>query len=48
MKYDYKFGNTCYNYYGDYGIKSTKYKILASPDLLCSPTIEYNPTGPLS
>ncbi len=29
MKYDYKFGNTCYNYYGDYGIKSTKYKILA-------------------
>lgn len=29
MKYDYKFGNQFYNYYGDYGIKSTKYKIIA-------------------
>lgn len=29
MKYDYKYGNHFYNYYGDYGIKSTKYKIIA-------------------
>ena len=26
--------------------KAIKYKILASPPLLCSPTIEYIPTGP--
>ena len=29
MNYDYKFGNSFYNYYKDFGIKSTKYKILA-------------------
>ncbi|MBQ3020613.1 MAG: SDR family oxidoreductase [Bacilli bacterium] len=29
MNYDYKFGNNFYNYYNDYGIKSTKYKIIA-------------------
>ncbi len=29
MKYDYQFGNQFYNYYGNMGIKSTKYKILA-------------------
>ncbi len=29
MNYDYKFGNSFYNYYKDYGIKSTKYRILA-------------------
>ena len=29
MRYDYKFGNTFYNYYDDYGIKSIKYKIIA-------------------
>lgn len=29
MNYDYQYGNTAYNYYNDYGIKYTKYKILA-------------------
>ncbi len=29
MNFDYQFGNNFYNYYGDIGIKSTKYKILA-------------------
>jgi len=29
MNYDYNFGNDYYNYYGDLGIKSTKYKIMA-------------------
>lgn len=29
MKYDYKFGNDYYKYYGDIGVKSTVYKILA-------------------
>lgn len=29
MKNDYSFGNNSYGYYGDYGIKSTKYKIMA-------------------
>lgn len=29
MNYDYSYGNTFYNYYGDVGIKSIKYKILA-------------------
>ena len=29
MNFDYSFGNTFYNYYGDIGIKSTKYKIIA-------------------
>lgn len=29
MDYDYAFGNDYYNYYGDYGIKSTVYDILA-------------------
>lgn len=29
MNYDYKFGNSFYNYYGSKGIKSTEYKILA-------------------
>ena len=29
MKSDYSFGNTFYNYYDDYGIKSIKYKIIA-------------------
>lgn len=29
MEYNYNFGNNYYNYYGKYGIKSTKYRILA-------------------
>lgn len=29
MKYDYQFGNTAYQYDGKYGVKLTKYKILA-------------------
>lgn len=29
MKFDYSFGNTFYNYYDEYGIKSIKYKIIA-------------------
>ncbi len=29
MKYNYQFGNNFYNYYGNMGIKSTKYRILA-------------------
>lgn len=29
MNFDYKFGNDAFNYYDDYGIKYTKYKILA-------------------
>ena len=29
MNFDYQFGNNFYNYYGDIGVKSTKYKILA-------------------
>ena len=29
MEYDYKFGNNYYKYYGDKGVKSTVYKILA-------------------
>ncbi len=29
MNYDYKFGNKFYNYYDEYGIESTKYKIMA-------------------
>lgn len=29
MKCDYNFGNQCYNYYGNTGIKSLKYEILA-------------------
>ena len=29
MNCDYSFGNQCYNYYGNSGIKSTKYKIIA-------------------
>lgn len=29
MKFDYNYGNTFYNYYDDYGIKSIKYKIVA-------------------
>ena len=29
MNFDYNFGNTFYNYYGDIGVKSIKYKILA-------------------
>lgn len=28
MNYDYQYGNTAYNYYNNYGIKHTKYKIL--------------------
>lgn len=42
MNYDYKFGNNYYNYYGNYGIKSTKYRILApeqSQDI--QPGLEY-------
>lgn len=30
MSFDYKFGNEGFNYYDDYGVKYTKYKILAS------------------
>ena len=29
MNFDYCFGNSCYNYYDDIGIKNTKYKIMA-------------------
>ena len=29
MNFDYCFGNSCYNYYDDIGIKNTKYKIIA-------------------
>ncbi|MBE6138461.1 MAG: SDR family oxidoreductase [Firmicutes bacterium] len=29
MNFDYMFGNNYYNYYGDIGVKSTEYKILA-------------------
>ena len=29
MNYDYMFGNSYYNYYGDLGVKSTKYMIMA-------------------
>lgn len=29
MDFDYQFGNTFYNYYNDFGIKSIKYKIMA-------------------
>ncbi len=29
MNYDYRFGNQFYNYYGDIGIKSTEYNIMA-------------------
>lgn len=29
MQYNYKFGNSFYNYYDNIGIKSTEYKILA-------------------
>lgn len=29
MNYDYMFGNSYYNYYGDIGVKSTEYQILA-------------------
>ena len=29
MNFDYKFGSDYYNYYGDIGVKSTKYKIMA-------------------
>lgn len=29
MNYDYEFGNKFYNYYDEYGIQSTKYKIIA-------------------
>lgn len=28
MKHDYSFGNTFYDYYGDYGVKGIKYKIM--------------------
>ena len=42
MNYDYKFGNDYYNYYGDTGVKSTVYKIMApeqSQDV--QPGLEY-------
>lgn len=42
MNYDYKYGNKYYNYYGDVGIESTKYKIVApeqSQDV--QPGLEY-------
>ena len=29
MNYDYMFGNNYYNYYGDLGVKSTKYMVMA-------------------
>ncbi len=29
MNYDYQFGNKAYNYYGNFGIESTKYQIMA-------------------
>ncbi len=31
MNYDYKFGNTFYNYYDPFGIESKEYKIMAPP-----------------
>ena len=42
MNFDYKFGNDYYNYYGDTGVKSTAYKIMApkqSQDV--QPGLEY-------
>lgn len=42
MNFDYKFGNDYYNYYGDTGVKSTVYKIMApeqSQDV--QPGLEY-------
>lgn len=42
MNYDYKYGNKYYNYYGDVGIESIKYKIVApeqSQDI--QPGLEY-------
>ena len=42
MNYDYKYGNKYYNYYGNVGIESTKYKIVApeqSQDV--QPGLEY-------
>ena len=29
MNFDYQFGNEGFNYFGDIGVKTTKYKILA-------------------
>ncbi len=42
MKYDYKFGNDFYKYYQEYGLKITKYKILAPPqEQKNQPGLEY-------
>lgn len=42
MKYDYCFGNSCYKYYNDIGIKSTSYKILAKEqEQSIQPGMEY-------
>lgn len=42
MKYDYCFGNDCYNYYGNYGVKSTDYKIIAPEQCqIVQPGMEY-------
>ena len=42
MNCDYNFGNQCYNYYGDTGIKSLKYEILApEQEQIKQPGMEY-------
>ena len=42
MNFDYQFGNNFYNYYGDIGVKSTKYKILApEQEQSTQPGMEY-------
>lgn len=42
MNYDYHFGNDYYNYYGNTGIKSTEYQILAPEQSQCvQPGMEY-------
>ena len=42
MDYDYKFGNNYYKYYGDTGVKSTVYKILApAQEQEVQPGMEY-------
>ena len=42
MNFDYMFGNNYYNYYGDIGVKSTEYKIMApEQEQAVQPGIEY-------
>ena len=42
MNYDYMFGNSYYNYYGDFGVKSTEYQIMApEQEQSVQPGMEY-------